>query len=152
MTAFMLILGLSAQASTPWTPKLDRVEVLSDDPGTWIHYELPMAHLRPSTAALRLIEQIQPIWNTPWEGVRIGTSLAVQTIQFEQPMGASNLGWGVGLQTKLLCPRGVIGSLYWNHDRIHLGFGLSVASQASWQHPDWRQWNALPTASVGISR
>ena len=110
--ALALALGSLALAA-PQGPGLERVEILSEDPGTWLHYELPLAHHRPSTAALRLLEQVQPVWRTPWPDVLVGTSLAVQTVQLERPLGESPLRWSAGLQTALLCPRGVVGALHW---------------------------------------
>jgi hypothetical protein len=150
-----LMIGVSLAAAVPpeWTPGLDRVEILSEDPGTWLHHELPLAHHRPATASLRLIEQVQPVWRTPWEGVTVGTSLAIQTVQLERPLGTRHrLSWSAGVQTKLLCPRGLVGGLHWELGRLHLVGGVSLSSMATWQNPHWSQWSLLPTAGIGISR
>ena len=58
----------------------------------------------------------------------------------------------MGIQTKLLCPRGLVGAFHWNAGRLHLVAGLSMSSMASWQHLHWNQWNVLPTAGIGFSR
>ena len=148
------ILGLIGALSVPAIAgvQLQRVEILSEDPGTWLHYELPMAASRPSTAAVRLIEQIQPVWQSPWTDIYIGTSLTVQTLQIERPLGDESLRWSAGIQTALLCPKGVVGALHWQRKRLHLSAGLSLSSMASWQHRSWNQWTLLPTAGIGISR
>ena len=146
--AFSTVLSASAMGDV----KLTRVELLSEDPGTWLHYELPMANTRPGTAFLRLLEQVQPVWESPWENVVFGTSLTVQTIQFERPLGALPVQWSAGVQTALLCPKGVVGAVHWQWRRLHLSAGVSVDSNASWQHRDWSQWTLLPTAGFGILR
>jgi hypothetical protein len=146
-----LLLSLSmAMADPGW--RLERVEILSEDPGSWLHYELPMARYRPSTAALRFVEQVQPVWQTPWEGIVLGTSLSIQTLQIEQALGETGLSWSAGVQTKLLCPRGLVGALHWERNRLHLAAGISASSMASWQNPSWSVWQVLPTAGIGLMR
>ena len=147
-------LGLSSLLFTAASAevRLVRVEILSEDPGTWLHHELPMASSRPSTAAVRLLEQIQPVWQSPWPDILIGTSLTVQTVQLERDLGELPLSWSAGVQTALLCPRGVVGAIHWKKQKLHLSAGLSLSSMASWQHRRWNQWTLLPTAGIGISR
>ena len=148
----MIGLFLSTTMAVAGTISLDRVEILSDDPGTWLHYELPLARHRPATAALLFIEQVQPVWQTPWRDVRVGTSLSVQTIQIERPLGSTPLQWSAGLQTALLCPRGIVAGIHGEWGRFHLSAGLSASSMASWQNRSWSQWTMLPTAGFGITR
>ncbi len=153
MIALLLGLSIAAADDSERSSGLARVELLSEDPGTWIHHELPLAHLRPATASVRLLEQVQPVWHTPWEGVTIGTSLAIQTVQLERPLkGHEQLSWSAGVQTKLLCPRGLVGGLHWTRGRLHLIGGISLSSMATWQNPHWTEWSLLPTAGIGISR
>ena len=107
MIALLCGLSIAAAGETSWEPGLARVEILSDDPGTWIHYELPLAHLRPSTAALRLVEQIQPVWRAPWTGITIGTSVAIQTVQLERAVGSrEDLSWKKWAKARLIVERG----------------------------------------------
>jgi hypothetical protein len=152
LVTLSLVLSSSSRAEEPRRVGLERVEILSEDPGSWLHHELPLAHHRPSTAALRFIEQVQPVWRTPWKGTLIGTSLTVQTIQFEKSMGENGLSWSAGVQTKLLCPRGIVAAIHWERNRLHLIAGLSASSMASWQNMHWGTWSVLPTAGIGLSR
>ena len=152
MIGSTLAMGSFLCATASAEVKLTRIELLSEDPGTWLHYELPMAGSRPVTAAVRLLEQVQPVWQSPWQHVLIGTSLTVQTIQLERPIGELHMQWSTGIQTALLCPKGVVGAVHWQWRRIHLSVGVSLDSNASWQHRNWTQWTLLPTAGFGISR
>ena len=134
-------------------PQLDRIELLADDPGTFLNWELPMLGARPGITLVRFAEQVQPVWHTPWDGWTVGTSLSTQSLGYAQALGPSaKLGWRAGLQTRLLLPSGVVSTLWWRGEHIELAGGISLISDASWRRPSWSSWQALPTASVSLVR
>ena len=134
---------------------LHRLELISDDPGLWLNHELPGLVHRPGTAALRFVGQVQPTLNTPWSWkkgeLRLGLSLACVSLSWERAVRDS-LDVGVGVQTALGLPRGMMGGIAWRRGAIRIGGGLSVLSAASWSQPDYGTWETLPTLSVAWLR
>jgi hypothetical protein len=133
----------------------DRVDILSEDPGTWLHYDLPYAGTYPTAPAIRFIAQVKPVWRTPVRGLYVGTSLASQSAVLERPVFLTDchgLYWSAGLQTRLLLPAGLMGGVAWRYGPLRVGAGLSLVSTASWRHRNWTQWSALPTVGIGIGR
>lgn len=132
---------------------VERVDIVSEDPGTWVNYELPMAGVSPITAGVRFLEQVKVVWTTPVPGLAVGTSYASQSVVYERLLlPRQGISWDVGLQTKLLLPRGVFGGLAWRWWRLRLGLGVSLTSSASWAHLDWTHWMVVPTLGLGVGR
>ncbi len=133
----------------------DRVDVLSEDPGTWLHYDLPYAAIFPASPALRFATQVKVVWRTPLRGLLLGTSLRSISAVIEAPIllrEAHGLYWTAGLQSRLLCPSGLMAGLAWRWGPLRLGAGLSLLSSASWSHLRWSHWVALPTVGIGVGR
>lgn len=131
----------------------DRVDVVAEDPGTWMNYDLPMGTSYPPSLAIRFLSQVKPVWTTPVEGLTIGTSLASQSVVYEQPLWKqAGLYWSAGLQTQLLMPRGALAGLAWRRGHFRIGAGVSAVSGSSWARPDWTTWSFLPTLGFGIGR
>ena len=42
---------------------LDRVDLLSENPGTWIHYEALTFGTYSTRPILRFVTQVQPVWD-----------------------------------------------------------------------------------------
>lgn len=147
-TLLGLLLG-GAPSHAGRTP-LARVELLADDTGDFFNYELPLIGARPGVVGLSWLAQVQPVWNTGVDGLSVGTSLRVQTVQYARAIGATDLGWLAGVQTRLGLPMGTLGTVTWTRRRLYLGAGLSVVSEASWARPQWKSWRPMPTLCVAI--
>ena len=130
----------------------DRVDLIAHSPGTWLADELVLAPSRPGFAAVRWLEQVQPVWRTGWgrgEGEwELGVSLASQTLVWRHPLHLHPIlpaSWAVGVQTNTLLPQGLVGEGAWEWGGVGLGVGLSVLSESSWVHRSWNDWRVLPT-------
>ena len=129
-----------------------RVDLFAHSPGTWLVDELVLAPFRPGFAAVRWLEQVQPVWQTGWgrgeTGWEVGVSLASQTLVRRRPLHLHPIlpdSWAVGLQTNTLLPQGLVGEGAWEWRGVGLGVGLSVLSASSWVHRSWDEWRVLPT-------
>lgn len=147
-----ILLSLSvARALTP--VHLERVDIISEDPGTWIHDDLPVLLNTPRAPALHFAEQIKLVWAIPIEGLSIGTSYQSQSLFYERSLlGWQNINAGVGLQTFLLLPRGLWVDVSWRRGPLRLALGFSALSDASWTHLSWNHWRYLPTVGIGLGR
>ncbi len=129
---------------------LDRVELLSTDPGVWVNYDLPGAGPRFTTAAVRFVEQVQPVLSMPVDGLYVGLSWSSQSVSYERPFGDLPLGWAGGVQTLWLLPRGAFAELTADLGPVRLGAGLSLLSQASWARlSGYDRWDPLPAFTLG---
>jgi len=146
MSAVMILVAVQAGGFG-----VERVDLVSEDTGTWLNYDLPDGLTYPTGFALRFVEQVKVVWKTPWPGFSIGTSIASQSIVYEKPlMPEYQLFWSGGIQTVLLLPRGVLLGVAWRPGMFRLGFGLSMVSSATWRRPAWNSWTVLPTVGLGI--
>jgi hypothetical protein len=130
--------------------QLERVDLLAEDPGTWINYELPAAPGYMTTPAIRFVEQVKLVWATPMAGVTVGTSLISQSVAYQRPLPVAGLAWSAGVQTSMGLPRGVFGGVSWRAGRVRVAAGASAVSSASWARREWSTWEVLPTVGVGI--
>ena len=152
MSALMAVLWL-VTAQAPATFGFERVDLLSEDPGLWVHQEAGRLGVDPLTATIRFLSQVKPVFSLPVEGLSAGVSLGSQSLVYERPLLPSmHLSWTVGLQTRLLLPRGALLGLAWRVGPLRLGLSLSVFSEASWARVDYRPWTVLPTFGLGIGR
>jgi len=131
----------------------DRVDLLSEDPGTWLHYEMPMMGTYPTAPALRFVEQVKVVFGLPVKGLYAGVAIGSQSLVYEYPLLADK---GVfltgGLQTRLLFPRGVLLGLAWRVGMFRFGASLSAITGGTWQRPGDTALLLLPTVGVGIGR
>jgi hypothetical protein len=140
-------------AAEPASVRLERVDVLSEDPGLWLYQEASRLKVDPLTPTVRFLTQVKLVWSTPVRGLDFGVSVGSQSLVYELPLvPRANLSLSVGLQTRLLLPRGGLVGLAWRAGPVRLGLGLSVFSEASWSHVDYSHWTALPTVGLGFGR
>jgi hypothetical protein len=133
--------------------RLERVDLIAEDPGLWINDDIPALFKAPLDPALRFVGQMKVVWGLPVEGLTIGTSLQSQSRHYERTIfGFQSITAGAGLQTSLLLPRGLWVDAAWHRGPMRLALGLSVLSGASWTHLHWDQWRFLPTVGIGIGR
>lgn len=130
---------------------LDRVELLSTDPGVWLNYDLPTLASRPTTTAIRFVTQVQPVVALPADGWHIGASIVSQSVSFEQPFGDTPFGWAAGVQAALLLPRGVFAEATADLGPVRLGLGGSLLSQATWARlGGFGRWDPMLGVTVGV--
>ena len=153
IAALTLALALAAPSADAAKLRFQRVDFISEVPGTFVNYDIPMAAMNPVTTGLRWVEQIQVVVDLPVDGLSTGVSLGAQSLFYERPLHeAAGLSWGLGLQTDLLLPKGALADVSWRWKRIRLGLGGCVTSGASWANPNWSAWQLLPTVGVGVGR
>lgn len=132
---------------------LERVDVLAEDPGFFLNYELPTATTYAARPALRFVEQAKLVWSTPWRGLTIGTSLASQSLVYEHPLWLRGLSWTAGVQAQTLLPRGLLGGLAYRVGFVRVAVGVSLVSGASWSMlSGYGFWMVMPTLGLGIVR
>lgn len=150
MLALVTALVLAAE---PAGVRLERVDVLSEDPGTWLYQEAPRLRVDVLTPAVRFVTQVKLVWSTPVRGLGFGISVDSQSLVYEHPLlPRANLALSLGLQTRLLLPRGALVGVAWRAGPVRLGLSLSVFSEATWSRVNYRSWTALPTLGVGFGR
>ncbi|MFH1467785.1 MAG: hypothetical protein ABIO70_25590 [Pseudomonadota bacterium] len=148
-----LLLLLAAPAAHAQKIRFQRVDLISEAPGWWLNYDLPMADVNLQTTAIRWVEQLNVVLDMPLEGLSTGISIGAQTLWYERPLLADgDLSWGLGVQTRLLLPSGLNADLSWRWRRLRVGAGVSLASSATWARPDWTAWDAVPTLGIGVGR
>jgi hypothetical protein len=150
-----LTLSLVAAGLTLAAPvRLDRVDVLSEDSGTFLNYEVPMALAYPPMTAVRFVEQVKVVLSLPVSGLYAGASIASQSLSYEGPLWRSEDGrglfWTASVHTRLLMPYGAHAGVAWRFGFMRLGLGASASSEASWARPAWSEWRVLPTLSLGF--
>ncbi|MEQ1569223.1 MAG: hypothetical protein ABMA64_26540, partial [Myxococcota bacterium] len=64
--------------------RLDRVDLLSETPGTWLATELPRAAAAPGTVAARWVAQVSPV--VTWGRCELSASLAAQSLGVSLPL------------------------------------------------------------------
>lgn len=144
-----LLAGLAAAAPV----RLDRVDLLAEDPGTWLNYEAVQLGTYPLKGVIRFATQVRPVLTTPVEHLYVGLSVSSQSVVYERPFTPTlPFTWSAGVQTQLLLPRGVVASVAWRPGPVRLSVGLSAVSGATWARPDWSEWDLLPTVGLGLVR
>ena len=149
-----LTLSLVAASLTLAAPvRFDRVDLLSEDGGSFLHYDMPLAGAYAPMVGLRFLEQVKVVVSLP-VGLYAGASIASQSLSYEGMLWRSQEGrglvWTGSLHTRLLMPYGAHAGVAWRVGLLRLGAGASLSTQATWARPDWSQWRVLPTLSVGI--
>ncbi len=133
--------------------QFDRVDLISEDPGTFVNYELWGAPTYPTKAAIRLVTQVKPVVSIPRvPGLTVGVSLSSQSVVYERPFLIDGLHWTAGVQTALLMPRGALGGVAYRTGRWRFGVSASAISGSTWARPSYGQWTVLPTVGVGVGK
>lgn len=149
--ALALALAADPAAAPPeWSPGFDRVDLISEDVGTFLNYDVLETTLYPLKPAMRFAEQVKVVFRLPWTGFSAGASIASQSLTYEFPIGPKGLFLTGGLVTRLLFPRGVIAGAAYRVGRFRFGFSLSAFSSGSWSAPGSFQWTVLPSLGVGV--
>lgn len=149
----LALVAAAVLAAEPASVRLERVDVLSEDPGLWLYQEAPRLKVDPLTPTVRFLTQVKLVWSTPVRGLDFGVSVGSQSLVYEYPLVPSaNLSLSVGLQTRLLLPRGGTLGVAWRAGPVRLGLSLSVFSEATWSRVDYSQWTVLPTVGLGFGR
>lgn len=152
MTPTTLMLTTLAAGPTA-VVQFDRVDLISEDPGTFVNYELAGAPTYPTKAAIRFVTQIKPVVAIPRvPGLTVGVSLSSQSVVYERPFLVEGLHWTAGVQTALLMPRGALGGVAYRTGRWRFGVSASAISGSTWARPSYGQWTVLPTVGVGVGR
>ncbi len=147
----LLTLGLSTALAAPLT--FQRVDLLSEDYGTWINYETPGLLNYPTRGFVRWAGQVKVVLDLPRPNLSLGISMASQSLTYENVLHEpSGFLWHCGLQTQLLVPKALNLGLAWKWDRYRVGLGLSALSGASWSSLSWDSWTVLPTFGFGVGR
>lgn len=155
LTAALLAAAAAATSPPPEAPRLrfERVDLLAEAPGTWLSYDLPLAGISATSTAVRFVEQVKVVWGLPAPYLYAGASLSSQSLSYERPLwSAWHLDAVVGLDTKLLLPRGAYATIAWHYRWLRLAVGVSASSAAIWSEPDYDSWVIVPTLGVGVGR
>ncbi len=163
MQVMLLALCLAAEPSeVKAVPRatfgFDRVDLVSEDRGTWLNYDLPMFSGYALSGVVRLVEQVKVSLRLPWQGFYLGLSIASQSLTFEGAI-ARRLGlfWTVGLQTRLLFPAGVLAGVAWRVAWFRVGVSVSAFTTRGWANLSGSGSGAfpvhvLPTIGLGVGR
>lgn len=133
--------------------RTERIDVLSEDPGTFVFDDLPRAAYTPRSTVLRWLEQVRFVATVPRYSLVLGASVASQSISYRFQVHPKAPVYGsAGIVTKLFLPRGLqLGAETWAGP-VRLGVGLQVHSDATWARPDYTRWHAQPGIGIGIGR
>lgn len=147
MIALIATLALAAPVG------LDRVDLVSEDNPTWLVDDLPRVGDTPRATAVRFVEQVEPVWFTPIDGLTVGTSVRTQSLQWERPASPALGVYGsMALLTRLGLPSGARIGAALRRGPVRIGASLTLLSSASWSRPDWSVWRPLPALGVGVGR
>ena len=144
-----LVLLLSGVMASDFN--FERIDIIAEDPGTWINYEVGSLPGYPTKGLVRWLTQIKPVVQTPVANLYIGLSLRSQSITYEVPIHEKlPLTASISLQTQLLLPKGANAGFAWKRGHWRLATGISTVSEASWKRPAYASWVVLPTIGFGF--
>jgi hypothetical protein len=131
--------------------RFDRVDLLSETPGTWLVYEAPRIEAAPGTVALRWAAQVAPVVSIG--RAEISASFAGQSLGVAIPLDrARPATLDVAIVGRALLPIGARAGLAWRAGRTRLGLSVVALSDATWTRADWSSWTVLPAVGVGVGR
>ena len=130
--------------------QLDRVDLLSESPGTWLAYEAPRLATAPGVAALRWAAQVSPVLSVG--NVELSASLSAQSVAVRAPFADDRLSVDAGLVTRAFLPVGGRVGVAWRPGPVRLGLSLVALADATWVRRDYASWTLLPTLGFGIGR
>jgi hypothetical protein len=130
----------------------DRIDLLSEDPGTFVDEQVARATHSPTVTGIRYAEQLKLVVALPWEPVTVGLSAATQSVYLEPRLTDWGLGLTLGLQTRLLLPRGGLVGLHLRRGIVRVGLGANVLSAATYTRPAYDHWRVLPGVGFGLGR
>jgi len=139
----------SASAERTWGFGFDRVDLLSEAPGTFLHWDAPLFATGPLDKTLRFLEQVTVVWRLPWQGFHMNLSLGTQSLTYEHPLVAGLFVTG-GLQTRLLFPSGANVGVAYRLGILRVGLSASMTTSGSWAAPGVFAPQFLPALGLGI--
>lgn len=149
----MLIILFSCSPALAGPISFDRVDLISEDPGTWINYEAPLLAGYATKGLVRWLTQLKPVWKTSVPGLYFGISFISQSLSYESKIHPSSpINWTVSYQSQLLLPKGANLGLAWRKNSFRLAVGYSAVSESTWVRPAYRSWILLPTIGIGIGK
>lgn len=143
----MLVWWLSVAFAGPVA--LDRVELLADDPGSFLVDDVPLVLARPGVVSLRALGQVQPVARVGERGLTVGLSLSSLSVGWESTPDARGFGALVAIPTRLGLPVGaVVGGVY-RRGPLWVDVGLAARTDATWARPAFSPVRVGPTVGVG---
>ena len=130
--------------------QLDRVDLLSEAPGTWLPYEAPRLATAPGVAALRLAAQVSPVFSV--DAVELSLSLSAQSLAVRTPLFRERVFADAAVVTRAFLPVGARVGLAWRPGPVRIGLSLVALSDATWVRTDWRAWTVMPALGLGVGR
>jgi len=133
-----------------WSAGFDRVDLISEEIGTFLNYDVLELPVYPIMPALRFVEQVKVVFRLPWQGLYAGVSIASQSLTYEHPIGPKGLFLTGGVVTKLLFPHGVIAGAAYRAGVFRFGLSVSAFTSGSWSAPGSFQLTFFPSLGLGI--
>ncbi|HZN91700.1 MAG TPA: hypothetical protein VFB81_03320 [Myxococcales bacterium] len=139
-------------APAPWSAGFDRVDLISEEIGTLLNYDVLELPLYPLKPVVRFVEQVKVVFRLPWKGLYVGTSIESQSLLGEMPtpIGPKGLFLTGGLVTRLLFPRGAIAGVAYRTGLFRFGLSVSAFTSGSWSAPGSFQLTVFPSLGLGI--
>ena len=150
------MIGLLASLLTAQAFQFERVDLISEDPGTYLVFERFRPGLPPARLRWLALAQVKGVVGLDRAGHwQVGLSAMSQSLVYERELmrfGPVHWNAHMGVQTALLLPRGMLYGTSLQVGNLRVGAGASVLSGATWKHRRWTTWTVLPTVAVGIGR
>ena len=147
------MIALLALAHAAPLVRTERVDLFSEDPGSFVFHDLPRIGATPRSTAIRWVEQVRFVATMPRHGLVFGASIAAQSVSYRFRLHPSAPVYAsAGISTRLFLPRGLLlGAETWAGP-VRLGLGLLVHTDATWKRLDYTHWTAQPGIGIGIGR
>lgn len=139
----------TTSAEPPARFGFDRVDILSEAPGTFLHYDVPVFGTDPTVKAVRFLEQVTVFLKMPVRGLSVGLSLGTQSLWYEHRLTGGLYGTAA-LQTRLLFPTGANVGLAYRMGILRIGASVSMTTSGSWAAPSVFVPALLPVLGIGI--
>lgn len=132
---------------------LERVDLVSEDPGLWLIDEAPRSGISPRVTALRWLEQVRFGVAIPEASLVVGLSVESQSVMVRRPLlKRAPVYAQVGVGSALGLPRGgLVGIEAWTGP-VRFGLGVHAMSDARWARPRWDRWRVVPGVGIGLGR
>lgn len=140
----------ASPAEPAWSAGFDRVDLLSEEIGSFLNYDVLELPLYPIKPTIRFVEQVKVVFRLPWKGLYAGASIESQSLTYELPVGPKGLFLTGGVVTRLLFPRGAIAGAAYRAGIFRFGLSVSAFSSGSWSSPGSFQWTVFPSLGFGV--
>ncbi|HEY8207378.1 MAG TPA: hypothetical protein VIG99_07855 [Myxococcaceae bacterium] len=154
--ALALVLAAEPETASPapaapsWSFGFDRVDLISEEIGSFLNYDVLEVRVYPLKPVLRFVEQVKVVFRLPWTGLYVGASIESQSLTYELPVGPKGLFLTGGVVTRLLFPRGAIAGAAYRVGNFRFGLSLSAFTSGSWSAPGSFQWTFFPSLGFGL--